>query len=247
MLSRQPKWIRPCPAQGDRVGYASHRKAIVTLSNGRTYLFDGARASREALAGEELLVIATDPGERWVTLRGRESLYRLDLMDGALDQVEAPPIVGLLSDKALTLFVGDDRMLYSLAAGSIVPTPEFPRSGGSPPRAWTTSEGGASWKVSGIMSHSVWRLTSATPGSGPRAASSFASQKPRGSRCSALTSISPAGPGCGRSIASTSRRTEAPLLRLRSPPPHRTARPCSTRSLPRRRGPWALSTWPPAT
>lgn len=106
--------------------FPERRKAVITLSNRRTYLFDGSRGTLDRLADEPLVAISVDRVERWVTLRGQMSLYRLDLTDGALDRIEGPSILSLVSDGALTLFVGEDQMLYSLPAGSVVPNSEFP-------------------------------------------------------------------------------------------------------------------------
>lgn len=102
--------------------FAARRKAVVATTQG-TYLFDAARSTRTRLSDEALEVIAVDAEERFATLKGPGELYRLDVVQGGLEPIESSPVMALVSDRALTLFVrgGGDFMLYAVEAGEVEP------------------------------------------------------------------------------------------------------------------------------
>ena len=99
--------------------FASRRKAVVATPQG-THLFDAARSTLTRLSGESLEVIAVDAQQRWATLKGAGSLFRLDVVQGTIESVQAPRFTSLVSDRAMTIFVGDDGVLHALAAGETV-------------------------------------------------------------------------------------------------------------------------------
>ncbi|HWV38623.1 MAG TPA: carboxypeptidase regulatory-like domain-containing protein [Vulgatibacter sp.] len=102
--------------------FPKRRKVVAATSQGTfLFLFDAATWRRSKVSDDTLEVIAVDAEERHATLAGRGKLFRLDLSLGTLVAIEAPAIVGLVSDRALTLFVGGDLVLYALRAGETIP------------------------------------------------------------------------------------------------------------------------------
>jgi len=99
--------------------FASRRKAVVATPQG-THLFDAARSTLTRLSGESLEVIAVDAQQRWATLKGAGSLFRLDVVQGTIESVQVPRFTSLVSDRAMTIFVGDDGVLHALVAGETV-------------------------------------------------------------------------------------------------------------------------------
>jgi len=102
--------------------FATRRKAVVATTQG-TYLYDADRSTRTKLSDEALEVVAVDAAERFATLKGPGELHRLDVVQGGLMRIESKPVTALVSDRALTLFVGGggDYTLFAIEAGEIEP------------------------------------------------------------------------------------------------------------------------------